>query len=62
MRPAAYKASDLRGGEVVPVNLLVCENTDQQRPGFPLIMLTRAFCAAALSFQMPIEVGQQLID
>ena len=33
-----------------------------QRPSFPLIMLTRAFCAAALSFQMPIEVGQQLID
>jgi hypothetical protein len=62
LRPAAYKISNLRGSEVIPVDWLVRKNTDQQSPCFPSIMLARSLCAAALSFQMPIEVGQHLLD
>jgi hypothetical protein len=57
LRPAAHKISNLPGGEVVPVDSLIWKNTDQQSPCFPSIMLARSLCAAALSFQMSIEVG-----
>ena len=62
LRPAADKISDLHGSEVVPVDWLIRKNTNEQSPCFPSIMLTRSRCAAALSFQMPIEVGHHLLD
>jgi hypothetical protein len=57
LRPAAHKISNLPGGEFVPTDSLIWKNTDEQSPRFQPIMLTRTFCAAALSFQMPIEGG-----
>jgi hypothetical protein len=62
LRPAADKISNLRGSEVSPVDWLIRKNTDQQSPCFPSIMLARSLRAAALSFQMPIEVGQHFLD
>jgi len=56
LSPAADKISNLPGGEVIPVNSLIRENTEQQSPCFPPIMFPRSLCASALSFQMPIEV------
>ena len=56
LRPAAHEISNLPGGEVAPVDSLIWKNTDQQGPCFPLIMLTCSHCAAALSFQVSIEV------
>src|SRR5260370_15175192 len=56
LRPAAHEVSNLPGGEVAPVDSLIWKNTDQQGPCFPLIMLTCSLCAAALSFQVSIEV------
>jgi len=56
LRPAADKIGNLRGAEVIPVNSLIRENTEQQGPCFPPIMFPRSLCASALSFQMPIEV------
>ena len=62
LRPTADKISNLRGSEVVPVDRLIRKNTHQQSPCFPSIMLARSLCAAALPFQMPIEVGEHLFD
>ena len=62
LRPAADKISNLHGREVVPVDWLIGKNTDQQSPCFSSIMLARSRCAAALSFQMPIKVGEHLFD
>src|ERR1700681_1492629 len=62
LRPAADKISNLHGREVIPVDWLIGKNTDQQRPCFSSIMLARSRCAAALSFQMPIEVGEHFFD
>jgi len=56
LSPAADKISNLPGGEVIPVDWLIRKNTDQQSPCFPSIMLARSLCAAALSFQMLVEV------
>ena len=62
LRAAADKMSNLRGGEVAPVDGLTRKNTDQQSPRFSTIMLAGSLRAAALPFQMPIEVGQHLFD
>src|SRR3984957_3819134 len=61
-RPEADKISNLRGSEVAPVDWLIRKNTNQQSPCLPPIMLARSLCAAALSFQMPLEVGHHLLD
>jgi hypothetical protein len=57
LRSAAHKIGNLPGSKGVPVDFLSWKNTDQQSPRFPQIMFPRSLCAAALSFQVTIEVG-----